>query len=191
MSAGAEETLQVHRVGRRPVHLRRITCEGFARDDGLFDIVGTLVDTKPHGLNLIEKSLAPGEPVHDLSLTLIVDGERWIKDVDAAFAAGPHRACSNITDAYRRLIGRQIRPGFIAEAKQMFRRELGCLHMTELLPQMATTAYQMLWKSADDVTDAHDATRTNSPLGGCHALRLDGEIVQVHFPRHYVTPREA
>ena len=34
-------------VPRKPLHLRRISCEGFQRDDGLIDLEGLLIDTKP------------------------------------------------------------------------------------------------------------------------------------------------
>ncbi len=71
----------------------------------------------------------------------------------------------------------------------MFRGELGCTHMTELLPPMATVAFQMLWRGADDVTDADQPLHRNSPLGGCHALKMDGQIVRLYFPDHYVVAK--
>lgn len=172
-------------VTRRPIHLRRFTCEGTVRSDGLFEVVGTLIDTKPYELKMLEKVVPPLSPVHHLTITLTIDANRWIVDVQAEFLASPHAVCSAITPAYRRLIGMQIRPGFVSEAKRMFRGEYGCSHMSEMLPQMATTAYQMLWKGADDVTDTHNAAHTNTPLGGCHALAVTGEVVRLHFPQRF------
>lgn len=172
-------------VSRRPIHLRRITCEGFERDDGLYDIVGTLVDTKPYPIELQEKSLRSGEPIHHMTVCLTIDRDRLIHDVVAQTVEGPHAVCGAIVGSYRRLIGRRIQPGFSLVAKRLFRGEHGCTHMTELLPSMATTAFQMLWRSADDVTDADQPAQRNSPLGGCHALKRDGEIVRLHFPDQY------
>lgn len=170
---------------RRTVHLRRITCEGFERDDGLFDIVGTLIDTKPTPLEMREKTVQAGEPIHHMTVCITVDSDRLIHNVVAHTVEGPHAVCGAITDRYRQLIGQRIQPGFTLTVKRLFRGQLGCTHMTELLPPMATTAFQMLWRGADDVTDADQPGRRNSPLGGCHALKLDGEIVRLHFPDQF------
>lgn len=172
-------------VTRRQVHLRRIRCEGFERDDGLYDIVGTLIDTKPFPITLEEKTLAGNEAIHHMSVCLTIDRERLIHDVVATTVDGPHAVCGAITESYRRLIGQRIQPGFTQVVKRLFRAELGCTHMTELLPPMATTAFQMLWSGADDVTDPDRPEHRNSPLGGCHALKTDGDIVRLHFPQHY------
>lgn len=177
-------------VSRRPVHLRRISCEGFERDDGLYDIVGTLIDTKPFALALEEKTVAADEAIHHMTVCLTIDQDRLIHDVVARTVEGPHAVCGAISDSYRRLIGLRIQPGFILVVKRLFRGELGCTHMTELLPPMATTAFQMLWSGADDVTDADQPEHRNSPLGGCHALKRDGEIVRLHFPDQYTGQAE-
>src|SRR5690606_12405498 len=51
-------------VEREPIHIRTVTCRGYRRSDGLWDIEGHLVDTKAY---LFESrwrgTLAPGEPV--------------------------------------------------------------------------------------------------------------------------------
>lgn len=175
-------------VTRRQVHLRRIRCEGFERDDGLFDIVGTLIDTKPFPIELEEKRVGENQPIHHMSLCLTIDRDRLIHDVVAHTVEGPHAVCGAITGRYRRLIGQRIQPGFTGVVKRLFRAELGCTHMTELLPPMATTAFQMLWSGADDVTDRDPPEHRHSPLGGCHALKTDGEFVRLHFPEQYTGP---
>jgi hypothetical protein len=172
-------------VSRRPIHLRRITCEGYERGDGLYDIVGTLIDTKPFALALQEKTVNADEAIHHMTVCLTVDRDRLIRDVVARTVHGPHAVCGAITQSYRQLVGERIQPGFTKTVKRLFRGEQGCTHMTELLPPMATTAFQMLWSGADDVTDADQPAHRNSPLGGCHALKRDGEIVRLHFPEHY------
>lgn len=169
-------------VARRSVHLRRITCEGFERDDGLYDIVGTLIDTKPYAMELREKSLGAEEPIHHMTVCLTIDHDRLIHDVVAHTLEGPHAVCGAITERYRLLIGQRIQPGFTKTVKRLLRGEHGCTHMSEMLPPIATTAFQMLWRDADDVTDADQPEHRNSPLGGCHALKLDGEIVRLHSP---------
>jgi hypothetical protein len=167
---------------RRQVHLRRITCEGFLRDDGLFDIEGLLIDTKPAALQLVTKEVPAGEPIHQMRVRLTIDGERNIIDAQAFSEHTPYPDCMEVEQGYRKLIGLRIEPGFTNTVKRLFRGTLGCTHMTELLPAMASTAFQVLWANARfDTADAAPGTRRATPLGGCHALRLDGDIVRTYF----------
>ncbi|MDQ2733406.1 MAG: DUF2889 domain-containing protein [Pseudomonadota bacterium] len=172
--------------------MRRITCEGFERDDGLWDIEGTLLDTKPTKIELVEKTIPAGEPIHRMMLRLTIDRERVIRDVHALTLDSPHKVCGNIAASYRQLIGLRVEPGFTKTAKRMFRGILGCSHLTELLPPMATTAFQILWSDAKKTAEHANKSgrRGESPLGGCHALRLDGEVVAIHF-RHLLPASDA
>lgn len=173
----------------RQVHLRRITCEGFERDDGLFDIEGTLIDTKPYSLDLPEKSLPANAPIHEMRVRLTLDRQRQIHDAVANTVHGPYAICGDISDGYRKLIGLRIEPGFTNTVKRMFRGVLGCSHLTELLPPMATVAFQIVWAEPEGfgAADKANGSQRSSPLGGCHALRLDGEVVRLHFP-HLLPP---
>jgi len=168
---------------RRPVHLRRIVCAGYERDDGLWDVEGTLIDTKPFALELPEHAVAAGEPIHEMTVRLTIDRQRMIRDAMARTVHGPYRVCGDIAASYRQLIGLRIEPGFTQRVKRLFRGTLGCSHMTELLPPMATTAFQILWAQPQGfgAPDRAGASTRSSPLGACHALRLDGEVVKLHF----------
>lgn len=184
MSAGAPIPSGLPPVpNRRPLHLRRIHCEGFARDDGLYDIEGTLIDTKPVALPLPEQTVPAGEPIHQMTLRITVDRERLIHDAVACTLRAPYGICGDIAPAYRQLVGLRIEPGFIDQAKRLFRRTAGCSHMTELIPPMATTAFQVLWSEPEAFggPDNPGSAQRRSPLGGCHALRVDGPVVQRHF----------
>ena len=167
---------------RRRIHLRRISCEGFERPDGLIDIEGTLTDTKPEPIAMLEKNLAAGEPIHRMVLRIAIDRDRVIREAEARTLDSPYGICGNITASYGKLVGLRIEPGFTKTIKRMFRGVAGCTHITELLPPMATTAFQILWDGPDAKSDADDESKRSSPLDGCHALRRDGEIVRLHFP---------
>lgn len=167
---------------RRPLHLRRIQCEGFERADGLIDLEGTLVDTKPMPLRLVSRVVPEGEPIHQMRLRLTIDRERRIVDAQAWSEHTPYPDCKEVEPAYRRLIGIRIEPGFTRQIKRMFRGTAGCTHMTELLPAMASTAFQVIWADGDfGGPDESGSARRTSPLGGCHALRPDGHIVKTYF----------
>lgn len=174
---------------RRAVHLRRISCQGFVRDDGLVEVEGLLIDTKPRPLRLVSKEVPAGEPIHQMRVRLTVDSARRIVDVQAFSEQHPYPACSEVEAAYRRLIGLRIEAGFTREARRLLRGVEGCTHMTELLVPMASTVYQVLWGEAESGTQPSPSEgERETPLGGCHALRLDGQIVKTHFPQHRKDP---
>lgn len=168
-------------TGRRPVHQRRITCNGYLRDDGLWDIEGRLIDTQPQPLMLATGPLAAGEAIHEMLVCLTVDRELLIHDAWARTLHAPYPPCADINPSYRQLIGLRIAPGFTQRVKRMFRATLGCSHLTEMLPPLATTAFQVLWSDRAN----HGERGGSSPVGGCHALRSDGEIVRLYYPEFH------
>lgn len=167
-------------IGRRKVHTRQITCEGFERDDGLIDVVATLTDTKPYTLTLPERIVAANDAIHHMRVTMTVDKELNIIDLLAETLSGPYPVCGDITSSYRQLAGMQIKPGFIKEAKSLFRGTKGCTHITELLSVLATAAYQVVWADPDNY-EATQARGQGSPIGSCHAMRIDGDVVKTYF----------
>lgn len=174
---------------RKPLHLRRISCEGFLREDGLIEIEGLLIDTKPVPLQLVNKDLPAGAPIHQMRVRLTIDSERRIVDANAWSEHTPYPDCMEVEAGYRQLIGMRIEPGFTREVKRLFRGTRGCSHMTELLPPMASTAFQVMWADGDfNTVDAQGSAQRTSPLGGCHALRLDGHIVKTYFPAQFKEP---
>lgn len=168
---------------RKSVHTRRVNCEGFEREDGLLEIEGLLVDTKPMPLQMPTRMLPADEPVHQMRVTLVLDLHRTILDVRVVTEHSPYPVCGEIVSSYRQLVGLRIEPGFTQQVKRMFRGVQGCSHITEMLPVIASTAFQMLWADGDfDGVDPSGSAVRTSPLGGCHALRLDGEVVRTYFP---------
>jgi len=176
---------------RRMVHVRRISCAAYERLDGLLDLEGTLIDTKPQGVMLPERGvIGPEEPIHEMVLRITVDRNLLIKDARAITVRSPYAVCNAINDSYRQMIGMTIGPGFIKSVKRLFRATSGCSHLTELLSPIATTAFQALFGDPDRI--AKEGMPANQaallPVDGCHALRSDGEIVRTYFPQRYQGP---
>ena len=68
-------------VGRQHLHTRRVTCQGFFREDGLWDIEGRITDEKSYEhANEWRGPLKPGEFVHDMSIRLTLDHKFTIVD---------------------------------------------------------------------------------------------------------------
>jgi len=169
-------------VPRRPVHLRRIHCEGFLRDDGLIDLEGTLVDTKPEPLQMVHRLVPAHAPIHQMRVRLTIDRERRIVDAQAWSEHSPYEDCQEVEPVYRQLVGARIEPGFTRLVKRLFGGTAGCTHLTELIPALASTAFQVIWAQGDfGGPDDPGSARRTSPLGGCHALRPEGRVVRTYF----------
>ena len=62
---------------RQHVHTRRIVCEGFRREDGLWDIEAAIVDTKTFAYREpIRGPRLPGDNVHHMIVRLTIDSAR-------------------------------------------------------------------------------------------------------------------
>lgn len=186
-------------VRRKLLHSRQISCEGYERDDGLWDIEAQMTDTKTYDLLHADGSLnlKAGQPLHQMRLCITVDASLTIVDASAQTIHGPHRECPQINAAYAALKGLTIGGGFIAAVKKQFKGAGGCTHLTELMGTVATVAFQTMWpvlaqRYADDDKAGGDPARKPSPtIDTCFALRTEGEMVKIRWPRYYhsVMPR--
>jgi len=167
---------------REPLHIRRITCEGFLRKDGLIDIEGSLIDTKHREFQLANKLLPAKEPLHQMRICITINHQRDIVAVQASSERSPYDECREVEPFYQRLVGMRVDRGFVRAVKEIFRGTGGCTHMTELLAPLATTAYQVIWaEDGRKGIDDHDSQHRISPLNGCHALKVKGQVVKTYF----------
>jgi len=67
---------------RSPLHTREISFNGYARDDGLWDIEGHLKDTKSHLFTTGSRTWTPGEAIHDMWIRLTLDTQFIIQDIE-------------------------------------------------------------------------------------------------------------
>lgn len=131
-------------AARKLAHTRTYECKGYEREDGLWDIEGHLVDTKPYTWRARGgvKDLAAGEPAHDMWMRLTVDLDLTIHDAIATTDAGPFAPCGDITHKFGQLKGKRIGRGWTKEFRDLFGGPRGCTHHWELLGRIATVAYQ-------------------------------------------------
>jgi hypothetical protein len=66
-------------VPRKRLHERNARCEGFARDDRLFDIDAHRVDTKDHDLVLLSRVRPERQPVRGMWIRVTIDREFTIQ----------------------------------------------------------------------------------------------------------------
>ncbi|HTQ77955.1 MAG TPA: DUF2889 domain-containing protein [Burkholderiales bacterium] len=167
---------------RRHLHTRTITCAGFEREDGLFDIEARIVDRKTYETDEPFRGKRPaGAPVHDMELRLTLDRAMTVRDIAVTTNAAPYSVCPETAPNYRALVGRKIGAGWRKAVTEAVGRTKGCTHLTELLMPAATVAFQTMgsWRSAPEVQGKPHF------IDGCHAWRSDGPVVEKLFPMYF------
>lgn len=175
---------------REHMHTRTVTCRGYRREDGLWDVEGHLVDTKTYAFdNAYRGTVEAGTPVHEMWLRLTLDDRLVVQEAEAVTEHGPFRICPDVTPNFRRLAGLRIAPGWNRRVRQLLGGTEGCTHLVELLGPMATTAYQtMAGKRRRERQEDKAAERpAKRPfiIDSCHAWASDGDVVKAEFPAFY------
>lgn len=169
---------------REKLHNRDVTCRGYRREDGLWDIEGHLVDTKTYSFpNRHRGEVRSGEPVHEMWIRLTIDEDMVIHEAEASIEFGPYAVCPDIVDRFRRLEGLRIGAGWTRAVGQRVGGVNGCTHLVELLRPIATTAFQTLV--------AARSKRPQNPnerpawLDTCHAHASNSVVVKERWPQFY------
>lgn len=171
-------------VRRKNHHNRVVMCNGYERDDQLWDIEARMTDIKAYDIDNPERDgyVAAGEHYHDMSIRITLDHGFLIHKVEACIDSSPFRMCPGICSAFCKLEGTRIGPGWLRQAREMLGGVLGCTHMNELLPVVATTAVQTLWpNSKEDVLESGVKLMLNS----CHTWGQGSEMVRTYAPQFY------
>lgn len=171
---------------RSPLHTRSLTFQGYERSDGLFDIEGHLVDTKPFDMPNKDRGgcIKQGEPLHEMRIRLTIDDNMLIHNAEAITEWAPFHYCQGSADTFKRLVGESIGPGWNSRVRDLLGGTQGCTHITEMLAQLATTAYQSMF-SARYNDGKPDGETKPAILDTCYALATDGPVVEEHWPKFY------
>jgi hypothetical protein len=169
-------------VSRNRLHVRKAVYEGFARDDGLFDIEGHLTDVKDHAYMLMTGPREAGEPIHEMWVRVTVDREFNVLAIEARTDRMPYPgACDRIEDAYAKLVGTNLARGFRRALHEAMGGVKGCTHLTELLGYLPTAAIQTF---AGLTREIHGDAKPFQ-LDRCHALETTTDTVRRFYPAWY------
>jgi hypothetical protein len=168
-----------------------VDCRGYRREDGLWDIEGTLEDTKSYDFdNLLHGVVRAGEPVHRMAMRLTVDDALVVQAVETVSEAYPYGTCPNITASYDQLVGLAIRPGWRRQIKQRIGGVRGCTHITKLLEDLAVVAFQTIGPLLVREGKVDLSETRPRHLDGCHAMAADSDLVREHYPEWYEAPAD-
>ena len=203
-------------AARRPLHTRKVTCQGFLRHDGLWDVEGRIVDVKTYPFeNEWRGRVETGTPVHEMWIRLTIDDRMEVREVAAATDHSPFQVCPDILPNFQRLVGVKIGHGFTREVRARLGGTQGCTHIVEMLQQVATVAFQTTVserartlrkqqkaaapaEATADPAQTVDAAKTaDKPkrrpivVDTCHAWKGDGPLVQRYLPDFFTGPKPA
>ena len=187
---------------RKHLHTRAITVQGYARDDGLWDIEGHMTDNKSYTFTNNWRGTVPPEiPLHEMWVRLTLDDDYIVIDAEAVSDHTPLEICRSITPEYKKLKGLRVGPGWNRKVKELLGGTRGCTHLTELLGPMATVAFQTISveknrrraknpNEARLISDPEYMVRKPAFIDGCHAWASDGPAVKKEFPQFYDGPKD-
>ncbi|MBN9372531.1 DUF2889 domain-containing protein [Hydrogenophaga sp. YM1] len=167
---------------RTPMHTRRVTYQGFRRDDGLWDIEGELHDSKPFDFEIRgEGHWAADEPIHHMRIRVTYGEDMVIRDIAVAMDAFPHGPCPSILPNMRRMVGEVLGKGWRQTIQRHLGHTDGCTHLRELLYNLATAAMQTRAGSFAPPGDG----RPPAHLGQCVSWDFDGPVVEKVYPMFF------
>jgi len=170
---------------------RSISCMGYKREDGLWDIEAQILDTKTFSYSEPYRGVRePGAAVHDMALRLTIDNDLVVRDIEVAMTSAPYAPCFGVAPAFKGLIGRKIGAGWRGAVQECVGGVKGCTHLRELLLPAATVAIQTLtnWPDSKRPIPSPDpdcSTERPNFVDGCKAWASDGEIVAALYPHFF------
>ena len=170
---------------REPVHTRQIDLRFYARDDGLYEVEGALLDTKSHPFlrQLATQEMPPGAPLHDIVVTLVIDEDMRVRGAEARMRATPFDVCQGATRTLAPLVGLSMSAGWNRRVRELLGGRASCTHIVELLGPMATTAFQGLApRRLASINDPANEAQRKAKVDSCHAYAADGPVVAQLWP---------
>lgn len=131
---------------RQLLHERAVTCHGYLRADGHFDIEGEMRDHKTYDFpSKLHGTVEAETPYHHMRVRITITEEMEVLKAEAVTLQGPYAICPEAALNIRHLVGARIGPGWRRQVQKAIGGATGCTHITELLGPMATTAFQTIF----------------------------------------------
>src|SRR4051812_3311631 len=115
---------------RIAVHARDVSYRSFLRPDGLWDIEGTLRDSKAYDQVALDRGLLrAGDAIHHMRIRLTIDDGFLVRAVEADMPATPFDECQQSRAPLDLLVGTKIGGGWRKAIAERMGGEHGCTHL--------------------------------------------------------------
>ena len=174
-------------VERKLAQKRLITCTGYARADGLWDIEAHLLDTKTDSITYPSFGVAKpaGHPVHEMKIRVTIDSEMLIHDAEAVTIHAPFEACVIPATIFPKLKGLSFNKGWKDEVSGIMGGTAGCTHLLHLLGTIATFSYQTTSSSDDFIAKIDSGDIKPFFINRCYTYDESGPVIKQFFPDFY------
>ena len=164
-------------------HIRRVTYQGYEREDGLWDMEAELHDSKAHDMPSFRHQgvRLAGDPIHHMWLRVTIDRQLVVHAIEAAMDAHPLQDCPQARPALQGMVGACMARGWRQAIAQHMGGVASCTHLRELLFNMATAAFQTL----PAAFGGGDPDTPPRHLGQCTGWDFEGNGVKEYFPQFY------
>ena len=172
-------------AAREALHRRAVDIQFYRRDDGRFEVEGRLVDTKNHAFRrqLADEDSPPGAPLHDITVTLVVDDDLLVHEARATMRTTPFGVCTGAATSVDALKGLRIGAGWNRQVRELLAGAASCTHIVELLGPMATTAFQGLApQRLARLNDPANEQERRKRVDSCFAYAAEREVVARLWP---------
>lgn len=172
-------------IEREELHRRQLDLRFFCRKDGLYEVEGSLLDTKAKEFQrpLSPAPIPAGTAVHDMTLRLVLDADLRVVDVAAFMRTTPFAICPGATQSLGVLKGLRIGPGWNSKVREVLRGASTCTHLRELLGPMATTALQGTAQiRIARMKDPSHASEHEAKVDSCYGYAANREVVARLWP---------
>lgn len=175
-------------AARTLAHTRQVVFQGYARDDGLWDIEARMIDTKTYPLYADRGEVVPGQPIHNIAVRVTVDDAFVIREIAATLDSAPFGECQMAGHPAQKLVGATLGPGWRKHIEEAMGGVGGCTHLRELLFNVATAAYQTIPSYRDHQRSLRGEPRPASDeppyhVGKCMSWDTNGTVVQRLLPQ--------
>jgi hypothetical protein len=176
---------------RIPVHQRDVTFRSFLRPDGLWDIEGTLRDSKAYDQEALERGLLrAGEAIHHMRIRLTIDDAFTVRAVEVEMPTTPFDECGQSRAPLDLLVGARIGAGWRKAIAEKMGGERGCTHLRELLFGMGTAAFQTVgryraYERKKAGLPEPVLLKPRPPMGECLGWAFDGGPMRRYRPEFF------
>ena len=172
-------------VTRAELHTREITIRGWKRSDGLYEIEGRLVDTKPFDFQPVsgDRVIGTRQPIHDMGVRIVYDDAMTVRDVIAVGHALPYDGCAAGPATLKSLIGLSMTKGWTAETRKRLAGAASCVHLAGLMTPMAAAAFQSMVVLR---IEQRKGTGHTPNVDSCIAYARHGELMRTRYPAFYI-----